>query len=250
MKRNVNISVCLASYNGEKFIGQQIGSILSQLIEGDELIIVDDCSTDGTAAVIRGFNDERIRLTVNESNTGVNGSFEKAIASASNDIIFMADQDDLWPDGRVDVMLGYLYGEADVVAGNSFAIDAEGNPSDYPLGTLKMEDYKTTKQGINNIFLGKAYFYGCAMAFKRSFLETVLPFPPYLESHDLFIAMAALMKGTCALCEENVLFRRIHGSNASTAKRSLGKKIKSRFVFLKSYNLLKKRLKKQGGNEK
>ena len=99
------ISVCMACYNGEKYIEEQILSILPQLNESDELIIIDDHSSDNTGKIVQELKDNRIKYVFNEKNLGVNRSFEKAIKKAKNDYIFMADQDDLWTEGRVERML-------------------------------------------------------------------------------------------------------------------------------------------------
>ena len=84
----MNISVCMASYNGEKFIKRQIISILSQLSKKDELIIIDDASTDNTISIIKKINDNRIKLSVNEKNIGPVNTFNKALNSAKNELIF------------------------------------------------------------------------------------------------------------------------------------------------------------------
>ena len=98
----------MASYNGAKFISKQIKSILSDLNSSDELIIVDDFSTDETIEKINKFNDPRIRLYVNNENKGEIFSFNRAIQYAKNDYIFLSDQDDIWHQGRSDLMINYL----------------------------------------------------------------------------------------------------------------------------------------------
>ena len=69
------VSVCIATYNGEKYLRQQIESILPQLSKEDEIVISDDCSTDRTVEILKEFNDERIKIFVNESNLGVVENF-------------------------------------------------------------------------------------------------------------------------------------------------------------------------------
>lgn len=244
--RHENVSVCMACYNGEKYIEEQIDSILSQLNETDELIIIDDHSADQTGNVIRKFRDSRIRYVFNEKNLGVNRSFEKAIKMAKQDYIFMADQDDLWTPGRLDAMLSELKKGSLLVSGNSVAIDSEGGKSDYELGALIQADSEKYGKNILRIFTGKAYYYGCAMAFHRRLRKLILPFPTYIESHDLWIAMAANMAKSNAHLEQVVLKRRIHGKNASVLQRKLSEKLYSRWIFVKSYGTLLRRKKKSG----
>lgn len=237
-----SVSVCMACYNGEKYIEEQIASIISQLGEADELIIVDDHSSDKTGQIVKDMQEARIRYVFNEKNLGVNRSFEKAIQMAKYDYIFMADQDDVWTKGRLEAMLRELKKGSMLVSGNSEAIDLNGDPSDYELGALTQADSKKYGKNIFRIFTGKAYYYGCAMAFDRKLRKLVLPFPAYIESHDLWIAMAAnLIKSNCHL-EQIVLKRRIHGKNASVLQRKLSEKLYSRWIFAKSYGTLLWRL--------
>ena len=239
------VSVCMACYNGEKYIEKQIESILPQLNENDELIVVDDHSSDRTAELVKNIRDSRIRYVFNQKNLGVNGSFEKAIGMAKNEYIFMADQDDLWTGNRLEDMLTGLK-KCMLVSGNSIAVDAFGKEKEFDLGMLYQTDSKAYGKNIVRIFTGKAYYYGCAMAFRKELTKIILPFPAYVESHDLWIAMAAnLLKSNCHL-EKIVLKRRIHGENASVIQRKLWKKLYSRFVFLKSYVVLRRRIKKSG----
>lgn len=237
-----NVSVCMACYNGEAYIKEQIDSILRQLVSGDELIIVDDGSTDGTAAVISKIDDSRIKYIFNASNMGVNCSFESAIKLAQNNYIFMADQDDLWTENRLECMLRELQKGALVVSGNSVSIDTNGQKSSYDLGKLYAVDSARYGKNILRIFTGKAYYYGCAMAFHKELKKVILPFPEYIESHDLWIAMAANMLKSNSHIEKIVLKRRIHGKNASVLQRKLSEKLYSRWIFVKSYLTLRRRL--------
>lgn len=239
------VSVCMACYNGEKYIQEQIASILPQLNAEDELIIIDDHSSDKTAEIVKDIKDSRMKYVFNKKNLGVNASFEKAIRMAKNDYIFMADQDDLWTEKRLEHMLAGLKQHL-LVSGNSIAIGADGKEKKFNLGLLSQADSKEHGKNIMKIFTGKAYYYGCAMAFRRELTKVILPFPAYIESHDLWIAMAAnLLKSNCHL-EKIVLKRRIHGENASVVQRKLWKKFYSRIIFLKSYVTLRRRIKKSG----
>ncbi len=95
------ISVCMATYNGEKYIERQLDSILAQLKENDELIISDDGSTDRTAEILARYGtDKRIRILHGSFHSPIY-NFENAIKQAQGDYIFMADQDDIWLPGRI-----------------------------------------------------------------------------------------------------------------------------------------------------
>ena len=88
------ISVCMATYNGEKYLREQVGSILTQLGENDELVVSDDGSTDSTIDILKSYNDPRIKIFINTGRHGVNSNFENALRHADGDYIFLSDQDD------------------------------------------------------------------------------------------------------------------------------------------------------------
>lgn len=231
--KNPKISVCMATYNGEKYIKEQIESIIKNLNAEDEVIIVDDKSKDKTVSIIKSYNDKRIVLIKNEKNLGVNKSFEIGINNCKNEYIFLADQDDIWIDGRVNKMLESLIeNQKSIVAGNQEFIDSFGKKIDYSTLELDMNDSEKKIKNMYRIFRGNAYYTGCAMAFKRDIKNKILPFPNYIESHDLWIAKIGILENTIFHLQEKVLKRRIHGSNVSIGNRSLTKKIKSRVIFL------------------
>lgn len=238
-------SVCIATYNGEKWIKEQLDSILKQIKENDEVLIVDDCSTDSTVNIIQSIRDNRIKLVINENNIGHIKSFEKAIESAQGDLIFMSDQDDVWIEGRYDLFFNiYRENMMCVISGNTYAIDSNGKKIQFELGKLYSVDSKKYKKNIRRIFFGKAWYYGCAMAFSKQMKDLVLPFPNKLQCHDLWIALVGNLKKCNYHIDDYVLERRIHGNNASVIKRHFFTKIISRFEYLNSYFIARKRVKK------
>lgn len=90
------ISVCMATYNGEEYIKEQLESILCQLGEMDEIIISDDGSTDNTLNIIESYNDSRIKIHINTGKHGFVYNFENALQKAKGEYIFLSDQDDIW----------------------------------------------------------------------------------------------------------------------------------------------------------
>lgn len=231
----MQISVCIATYNGLPFLAEQMESILRELQEDCEVIIVDDQSTDGTWEYLAGLADARCVLQRNEQNLGVNKTFERAIRCARGGIVVLADQDDRWIPGRVAALSGPIRrGEALLVSSNSKYMDSSGSQIAGLKGRLLARDSSRHVRNIVRIFTGTAPYYGCAMAFHRDLLKYLLPMPSYVESHDLWIAMAAnMLRSNCHL-EENTLVRRLHGANLSVVSRSLGRKMKSRWIFLRS----------------
>ncbi len=230
-----SISVCIACYNGEKFIIEQLESIIRQVSDLDEIIIVDDCSTDSIVDTIINLNDKRINLIINKINIGVNRSFEFAIKMAKNDIIVLADQDDIWIDGRLSLILNSFQGkQVSLVAGNSIYIDNEGKETEPLIGNLKNKNSKSSLNNLLRIFIGSAPYYGCTMAFSNDLKSLILPFPNFIESHDLWIAKCAIIINKIVHIEEPILYRRIHGGNASVVRRTFYQKFKSRIYFFLS----------------
>ena len=110
------ISVCLATYNGEKFITRQLDSLVNQLTESDQIIVVDDGSKDQTVDLIKEKYGDRVQIHVNDKNVGAIKNFEKAISLAKGDILFLCDQDDIWEDHKVKkVLLAFNDQRADLV---------------------------------------------------------------------------------------------------------------------------------------
>lgn len=212
------ISVCMAAYNGERFIGAQIKSILNQLSDNDEVIIVDDGSSDGTCGIIERFHDTRIRLKRHESNEGVLRSFEDAIRLARGDILFLADQDDVWMENKVLTMLEEfrLHPEADVVTSDATPVDEDGSV----LGASYYAKRGKFRSGVLTNVLRCKYL-GCTMAFRRRICARILPFPADADVlHDLWIGASNSLAGgeTLYIARPLVLYRR-HGDNTTGSGR-------------------------------
>lgn len=100
------ISVCMAAYNGEKYIKDQLSSILKQIGPNDEVVISDDGSKDKTKNIVDSLNDTRIRYVENRNKHGFTHNFENALRLAQGDYIFLADQDDIWLDNKEENYAG------------------------------------------------------------------------------------------------------------------------------------------------
>jgi glycosyltransferase involved in cell wall biosynthesis len=239
----VNISVCIATYNGAHFIKEQIDSIIAQLEEQDEVIIIDDCSKDNTFVILKSFSDSRLKILKNDSNIGVNSTFEKAIILAKNDIIFMSDQDDIWIEGRYALLKNSIIkNNCLLVSANSQFINNTGKPILVKMASLSSKNSLRYCKNIFDIFTGTAGYYGCTMVFDKKLREVILPFPKIIESHDLWIAKAANILKSNQHLDTPTLNRRIHGNNASVIKRSTLLKLKSRIIFAISIVILIKRV--------
>ena len=126
------ISVCMASHNGGCYIRQQVESILKQIDSCDELIISDDSSADETLSILKSFNDSRIKIFNHTPPKGLSGhiyatiNFENALKEAKGDYIFLSDQDDVWTDDKVEVMMKHLQYKPYVVS-DCYVTDSDLN---------------------------------------------------------------------------------------------------------------------------
>ncbi len=233
------VSVCIATYNGERYLREQIESILSQLREEDEIIVSDDGSTDATLSIIESIGDSRIKVIVNDKKHGVNGNFENALRHASGDFIFLADQEDIWLKGKVKRCVAAL-SDSDLVLHDAQIVNKDLEPQNKNLfSELKI------KGGFWDNFI-RNRFTGCCMAFKRDILTYVLPFPEKVSFyHDSWTGLLVLMKGKVAIIDEPLIKFRRHASNSSTAgassRRGFFTKIADRMSL--GVNLLKRGIK-------
>jgi glycosyltransferase involved in cell wall biosynthesis len=167
----MKISVCMAAYNGAGHIGAQIASILPQLAQGDELIIVDDASSDATVKIIEGFADSRIKLYLNRANLGTTRTFDKALSLAKGDLIFLSDQDDLWYEHKVATVCSHFEsGDLDLIVH-----DARVTSEKMVISESLFAMYQSSPGLIRNII--SSTHTGCCMAMRRSALLELLPIP-------------------------------------------------------------------------
>ena len=207
------ISVCMATYNGGKYLNEQIDSILLQLSENDELIVSDDGSTDNTIAILESYNDRRIKILHNLGRHGCNANFENALQHAVGDYIFLSDQDDVWVEDKVEVCLANLQ-SADLVVHDCFVTDGNLNITQPSFFKFR----KSKRNFAYNIFVNS--YVGACMAFKRSVLHYSLPIPPsLLIYHDGWIASLADIMGRVSFVNKPLIYFRRHDSNTSQSAR-------------------------------
>lgn len=236
----MKISVCMATFNGEQYVCEQINSIICELGFEDEIVVVDDCSSDSTVNIIRSMNEPRLKLFLNSSNMGHVYSFERAMGLARNEIILLADQDDVWKVGRVRLLVDkLLISGKSLISSNFDLMDATGTEMIAPQRFLKVLDSSKHLRNILGLFLGKRQYYGCTMAFRKELLDLILPIPTFVEAHDIWIALASNVLGSNIHAEEKTLTRRIHKNNITPrARRTFSLVIKSRLIFTLSLVVL------------
>lgn len=204
------ISVCIATYNGEKYIKEQLFSILEQLGKDDEIIISDDCSTDNTIGIIDKLSDSRIKLFFNKEK-GYTSNFENALKQVSGDVVFISDQDDIWNPNKVRICLEELK-TADLVVSDCQLI----NSANEIISDSYFELRSVKKSSCGNLI--KFSYLGCCLAFRSEILKKVLPFPSNRQfcTHDnwLFLVGSFLFKHK--VLDDKLIYYRRHDGNVSS----------------------------------
>jgi len=204
------LSVCMAVYNGELFILQQISSILPQLAEDDEVIIVDDCSSDKSISFIESFGDSRIKVVRNRVNKGVVRSFELAIKLARKEVIVLCDQDDVWFSEKLNRLSAALMASpSSVVVSDCIVVDEQGAVLASSFFALR-----GSKPGLVANLLRNSYL-GCAMAFDARIKSVVLPFPKNIRMHDEWIGLVGELAGGVQFLPEPLFSYRRHAANVT-----------------------------------
>lgn len=226
-----SVSVAMAACNGERFIEEQLRSILDQLEEKDEIVISLDPSTDRTKEIIETMKDKRIRV-IDGPGKGLINNFENAIKYTKNEIIFLSDQDDVWQPQKVSKMLNAL-DDSLLVMHDCCVADEKLNIVDPSMFSLRKPSLSFGRNIIKNTMMG------CCMAFRKELKKDILPFPDHIPMHDQWIGLVALKHGRVELIEAPLLLYRRHGSNESSMDHaSFGQMLRWRIDLLKA---LKKR---------
>jgi glycosyltransferase involved in cell wall biosynthesis len=207
----MGISVCMATFNGSKYVIEQINSILPQIGSGDEIIICDDASTDETVSIVESIGDPRINIIVNDFNLGYSKTFERALMAAKEQFIFLSDQDDVWLDNKVKLCMMMLMG-SDLVVTDCIITDSSLNPV-WPSHFAK---HNVRTGFIPNLISSR--YVGSCMAFRRSILKKCLPMPSWSRfcPHDYWICLVSEAFYDVCLIRTPCMYYRRHSSNASS----------------------------------
>jgi glycosyltransferase involved in cell wall biosynthesis len=232
---SMKISICLASYNGEKYIGDQIESIIKQLGEKDELIISDDSSSDKTLAIINNFNDPRISVFPGNTYHNPIFNFENALKQSTGEVIVLSDQDDIWLEGKLDIIRHRF--QNDPLKIQTIVLDGLViNEAGMVIQDSIFEWHASGKGLLKNI--KQNTYMGCCMAFSRRLLKIALPFPRKIPMHDSWIGLLSEIFGTVEFIPVKSIKYRKHEMNKSLQGFSLKQKICWRYFLV--INLFKK----------
>lgn len=205
-------SVVLASCQGDRFIGEQLDSILPQLAPEDEVIVSDDASTDGTLRIIAQRHDNRIRVLANDHRVGYVANFQRAIAHCRGNYVFFADQDDVWLPHKVATLEAAMQ-TSECVASDATVVDEHLNAVHRSYFELRgARDFSWL-----SIYL-KPPIIGATLACRREYLQSLLPFPARVP-HDFWLTFNAVVDGKLTIVQTPLILYRRHGDALSVTAR-------------------------------
>ena len=223
MKEKVDI--LLATYNGEKYLEEQIESILNQTYENIQIIISDDCSKDKTREILKKYEqNDKITIYYQEQNLGYVKNFEFLLNKVESNLYMLSDQDDVWKKEKVEKTVEKLQkDDLDLVFGDLEVVDKDLNTlyksyNKYMHLTHKIEKYYKDYrlQYLYNCMTG------CTMLSKKEWLDKILPFP--LDSkyviHDYWIGLIIALNGKVGYLSKPYILYRQHGENGVGAKKA------------------------------
>lgn len=225
----MKISVAICTYNGEKFIREQLQSIINQSRRPDEIIIYDDLSQDKTVSTIEKILYNcgiEYKIYVNTKNLGYEKNFYHAVKNTSGDIVFLSDQDDVWVNDKIEKVERVFVDNADI---SLVVHDVE--VCDYKLNCISKSVWQEegfnpySKKMVYKSFFEGTHVQGCASAFKRNVIDLYgCPFPAGV-SHDMWIGLVCEMYGKVYFLDEKLLKYRQHPNNTLGVSGHTWKKI-------------------------
>ena len=235
------ISIALCTYNGSRFLREQLQSLANQTLLPTEVIITDDCSSDDTLEIVQEFsNSLNIKAFKNEKSLKVTKNFERAISLCTGDIILMCDQDDLWHSDKLAKIHTYFQENPNKLAVfcDAELVDEKGESLNNNFWSV-VRFHELQKQQWKNgqeveILLAGNRSAGCMMAFRKELIEKIIPFPTHIPEmiHDNWITIMAAILDKIGIIEERLISYRQHSfQQIGTRPKESGKAIslKDRF---------------------
>lgn len=222
------ISVALAAYKGEKYIEEQLLSILPQLSASDEIIVSDDRPGGATERIVKRIMADAPRVVyVEGKGRGVVQNFVNAIRYCRGDKIFLCDQDDVWLPNKVSAVMEAFDEGATLVLHNAYVTDKDLNITDY-----SFFEKRGSKKGFWRNIIKNSYM-GCCMAFDRKLLKKIMPIPRYIPMHDQWIGLMGEKYGKVKFIDTPLIYYRVHGGNVTGGETTLEQKLRWRQYLLK-----------------
>jgi glycosyltransferase involved in cell wall biosynthesis len=215
------ISIALCTYNGETYLPTQWQSLLDQQQYPDEIVICDDRSTDGTAALLRQLAAEApfpVRILENQTQLGYNKNFERALSECTGDLIFICDQDDYWFPEKISSMTSYMvdHPALQLAFCDAWVTDEELQGRQIRFWERVNFDADVRQRWNDGetmeVMLDGNRVMGCASVLRRSFLKTVLPIPEAIPGYiyDGWLALVGAADNTIAFIDQPLQLYRTH----------------------------------------
>lgn len=217
---DLTISIALCTYNGERFLQEQLDSLAAQTRLPDEVVVGDDGSTDRTLEILEQWAESvsfPVRIRKNEKNLGFAGNFEQTMLRCKGEILFLCDQDDIWFPEKLETMIRVFEEkpEVGVVYCGASIVDGAGNPINRERAELGELELSTNYRELVHPFCHThTNTSGCCTAVRASLLEKIFPLDPHY-CHDSMIYMFGLFYTQFHTIRQDLMHYRFHGSNAS-----------------------------------
>lgn len=211
----IRISIAMATFNGAKYIREQLDSILKQSYTNFELVIVDDCSTDSTLNILKTYQESDFRILIHQNlvNLGFKNNFEKTISLCSSEYIALSDQDDVWDVNHLQYLVDNI-GDKSLVCSNANLIDENGRCLDISMkDILSIEYVPSDDLKIFKHLLFQNFVQGATALFNKNILRDALPIPETIVFHDHWLALIAASNNGIRYLEKSSIRYRQHESN-------------------------------------
>ncbi len=256
MSKTIINSAVMTTYNGERFIREQLDSLMAQALLPDEVVVADDCSTDGSLSLVREFAaahpEAEWIVYRNESNLGWEHNFKEAISRARGEYVFLCDQDDVWEPGHIADLRDAMdsHPEVDVMTSHAEPFFEEGAFKSSALETGGGESGAVARVPADRSYLivGAP---GCTYCVRKSFIGSLMPFWPDDFPHDSILYSCACLKGSLAHLDETTLRFRRHSGNASDQRaKGRGDALDLMRYYLRKNNVMRTWLMSFGEEER
>lgn len=214
------VSIAMCTYNGEKYLAQQLDSLVQQTYPHIEIIITDDASADSTVTILHQYAQQHsnIKYFVNENNIGYNKNFEKAIKLCGGAYIAISDQDDIWETDKIAVMMQQWPQHSQFV----YSLSGNFTDDDFAGRTAAPDVLYTAVNDVLKLVFNSPV-HGHACMFKKELMQRCTPFPETIF-YDWWISMHAAATGVIGCVPQTLTWHRCHSANSSRTITSIKNK--------------------------
>ena len=230
----------MATYNGEKYLVEQLDSIINQTYRNWNLLIRDDNSTDKTLEIIQNYHkkDKRIKiLKDNKGNLGIVRNFEELLKSSESEFIMFSDQDDIWVENKLDMYLKMI----EKIKNKGFMIHSDAILFDKNKSNILKDTFiskKAINKGLENVFFN--YFVqGATILISKEIKNFILPFPKEVYLHDRYIHLISELFFERIFVNKALIYYRQHGDNQIGAKNTIRELLSKRYFDERDRQLIK-----------